>query len=78
MDPRRLLIIGAVLLAAIAAAAPSAWASTYTVTSTANSGVGTLRQAILDADAHAGADTVQFNLPGPGVQTIAITNRCRR
>ncbi len=68
----RLLIVGAFVSAAIAAAAPSAWASTYTVSSNGDAGPGTLRQAILDANAHPGGDTVKFNLPGPG-HTIAIT-----
>jgi parallel beta-helix repeat protein len=49
-------------------------AATFTVTSTANSGSGTLRQAILDANANPGADTIVFNIPGSGVQTIAPTN----
>jgi len=49
-------------------------AATFTVTSTANSGPGTLRQAILDANASPGTDTINFNLPGGGVQTIAPTN----
>jgi hypothetical protein len=46
-------------------------AVTYTVTTTADSGAGTLRQAILDANANAGADTIQFNIVGSGVHTIA-------
>jgi IPT/TIG domain len=46
-------------------------AATFTVTTTADSGAGSLRQAILDANAAAGADTIAFNIPGSGVQTIA-------
>ena len=46
-------------------------ANTYTVTSTADSGAGTLRQAILDANANPGADTIAFNIAGSGVHTIA-------
>jgi hypothetical protein len=46
-------------------------ANTYTVTSTADTGAGTLRQAITDANGHAGADTVAFNIGGSGVHTIA-------
>lgn len=34
----------------------------YTVTNTSNSGAGSLRQAITDANAHAGTDTIQFNI----------------
>jgi hypothetical protein len=51
-----------------------ATANTYTVTSTADSGAGTLRQAILDANANPGADTIAFNIVGSGVQTIAPTS----
>ena len=41
------------------------------VTSTDDSGDGSLRQAILDSNASVGvADTIQFNVDGGGVQTI--------
>jgi hypothetical protein len=46
-------------------------ADTYTVTSTGDSGTGTLRQAITDANAHPGADEIHFNIAGSGVHTIA-------
>ena len=46
-------------------------AATFTVTTTADSGPGTLRQVILDANGNAGADTITFAIPGTGVQTIA-------
>ena len=52
--------------------------NTYTVTSTADSGAGTLRQAILDANANPGADTIAFNIVGSGVHTIAPASACRR
>jgi hypothetical protein len=45
-------------------------AATYTVTTTADSGAGSLRQAILDANTNAGADTIAFDVPGSGVHTI--------
>ena len=48
--------------------------STYTVTNVNDSGPGSLRQAILDANANAGADTVQFQIPGTGVHTITPTS----
>jgi parallel beta-helix repeat protein len=41
-------------------------AATMTVTNTADSGAGSLRQAILDANSNAGADTIAFNIPGSG------------
>jgi hypothetical protein len=47
---------------------------TFTVTNTNNSGAGSLRQAILDANANAGADVITFNISPGGVQTIAPTS----
>jgi|GEM_PF-2345907 len=58
------------LAAALGSAAPAAHADTYTVTTTADSGAGSLRQALLDANARAGMDTIAFDIPGAGVQTI--------
>ncbi|HTY41404.1 MAG TPA: S-layer homology domain-containing protein [Thermoanaerobaculia bacterium] len=52
-------------------AALTASATTYTVTNTGDSGAGSLRQAITDANAHPGADTIAFDVPGAGVHTIA-------
>jgi Domain of unknown function (DUF4394)/Calx-beta domain len=49
---------------------PTAAAATFTVINTDDSGPGSLRQAILDANATAGQDTIAFNIPGGGVQTI--------
>ena len=44
--------------------------ATYTVTTTADSGPGSLRQAILDANANPGTDAIAFAIPGTGVRTI--------
>jgi hypothetical protein len=44
---------------------------TLMVTNTNDSGPGSLRQAILDANATPGADTIDFNIPGTGVHTIS-------
>jgi hypothetical protein len=41
----------------------------FTVTTAADSGLGSLRQALLDANGTAGADTIQFAI-GSGLQTI--------
>lgn len=41
------------------------------VTNTNDSGPGSLRQAINDANAHTGFDQIAFNIPGAGVKTIA-------
>ncbi len=46
--------------------------ATYTVTNTNDSGAGSLRQAILDANANAGLDTINFSISGTGVHTIAL------
>ena len=45
-------------------------ATIYTVTNTNDSGSGSLRQAILDANANAGMDSIYFNIPGDGPHTI--------
>jgi hypothetical protein len=48
--------------------------SSYAVTNTNDSGAGSLRQAILDANKHAGADTITFAI-GSGPKTIVPTKR---
>jgi hypothetical protein len=60
-----------VLSVLLASAAAVGAADTYMVTSTGDTGPGTLRQAILDANAHPGADTIAFDIAGSGVHTIA-------
>ena len=45
--------------------------SVYTVTTTADEGAGSLRQAIDDANAAPGADEIRFDVPGEGVRTVA-------
>jgi hypothetical protein len=49
----------------------TAAATTFTVSNTNDSGPGSLRQAILDANANPGLDTINFNIPGAGVHTIS-------
>ncbi|HYD60493.1 MAG TPA: DUF4347 domain-containing protein [Noviherbaspirillum sp.] len=44
--------------------------ATYTVANTNDSGAGSLRQAILDANANAGSDIINFNIGGGGLQTM--------
>jgi hypothetical protein len=44
------------------------------VINTNDSGAGSLRQAILDANTAAGADEVIFRLPGNGMKTITLTS----
>jgi len=66
----------AVAAFALALLAPApAHAATFVVTSTADSGPGTLRQAILDANAQTGGfacngHDISFAIPGAGVHTI--------
>ena len=45
--------------------------STFLVESTVDAGPGSLRQAILDANATSGGDVIDFAIPGDGVHTIA-------
>lgn len=45
----------------------------FSVTTTSDSGPGSLRQAILDANARAGADTIVFGI-GTGIQTITLSS----
>ncbi len=59
-------------LAVLSVALPLS-AATFTVTNTSDSGAGSLRQAILDANANPGADTIAFAIPGAGVHTIVLT-----
>ena len=44
--------------------------STFTVTNTLDSGAGSLRWAIDEANASAGPDEIAFNIPGPGPHSI--------
>ena len=59
------LLVGSVL---------GGYAATYTVTNTNDSGAGSLRQAIIDANASVGADIINFNIPGGGTFTISPTS----
>ena len=52
------------------APASIAFADTFTVINTDDTGAGSLRQAMTDANAHIGLDTIAFNIPGSGVHTI--------
>lgn len=46
----------------------------FTVTNTNDSGAGSLRQAISDANALPGLDTITFNIAGAGVHTINVAS----
>ncbi|MCW5845474.1 MAG: hypothetical protein KIT77_29750, partial [Caldilinea sp.] len=60
------------VLAQVGLSTPVVRAAQFAVTSTADSGAGTLRQAILDANGSAGADIITFNLPAGS--TIALSS----
>ena len=57
---------------ALATLCAGAQGATFTVTNTNDAGSGSLRQAILDANALAGADTIAFNIPGTGPHSIQV------
>ncbi len=70
---RRSWMIFAAVLGGLLTAVPAS-ADTYVVTNTNNSGTGSFRQAIHDTNNHAGADTIEFNIPGDGPHTISPTS----
>ncbi|HYV09388.1 MAG TPA: Calx-beta domain-containing protein [Pyrinomonadaceae bacterium] len=49
-------------------------ATTFVVTNTNDSGAGSLRQAILDANANPGSDVITFNV-GSGLKTIMLASK---
>jgi hypothetical protein len=64
-------LLGSASMFALLALHPRAQAATFTVTNTNDSGTGSLRQAILDANSSGDADTIEFAIPGDGPFTIA-------
>ncbi|MBL8243938.1 MAG: hypothetical protein JNL89_07110, partial [Rhodanobacteraceae bacterium] len=64
----RHLLSGSVLMFA----ALSAQAATFTVTSTAATGAGSLADAITQANNAAGADTINFGIAGTGVKILTV------
>ncbi|MCM3905878.1 MAG: hypothetical protein ND866_29665 [Pyrinomonadaceae bacterium] len=46
----------------------------FTVTNVNDSGPGSLRQALQDSNNTGGTDTITFNIPGAGVQTITLSS----
>ncbi|MCH7756255.1 hypothetical protein IH970_14180, partial [candidate division KSB1 bacterium] len=49
-------------------------ADVFAITNTNDSGSGSLRQAILDANANPGKDEIVFNIPGAGPHTVQPTS----
>ena len=62
----------------VSTAVLAAVGTVYTVTNTNNSGAGSLRQAITDANGHAGADTIQFQHPADRRQPRLLPEQQRR
>lgn len=63
-------LLAALIGSALSASAPAA---ILTVTTTADSGLGSLRQALLDSNASVGvADTISFAIPGAGPHTVTL------
>ena len=54
--------------------APSHAQTTFTVTNTSDSGPGSLRAAVNDANAATGDDRIEFDITGSGPHTIALTS----
>ena len=48
--------------------------ATFTVTNTDDTGAGSFRQAILNANANPGADVINFQIAGSGIPTISLLN----
>jgi photosystem II stability/assembly factor-like uncharacterized protein len=48
--------------------------TTFNVLNTNDAGPDSLRQAIMNVNSGAGGDTIAFNVPGPGVHTIALSS----
>ena len=72
---RKRFWIVALVLALVLALLPVrhiAWAATYTVTNTQDSGAGSLRQAITDANNHSGPDTIEFDELQSGLRREGI------
>jgi VCBS repeat-containing protein len=72
---RRAVLLFIVMSATLMLVANSAYAEDFTVINTDNSGNGSLRQAIVDANdevTHPGADKIAFGISGTGPHTIAL------
>jgi hypothetical protein len=68
------LLVAALTTLSLMLTAGPAHAEDFTVTNALDSGGGSLRQAILDANDNEGADTIKFNIPVEAVHTISPTS----
>ena len=66
-----LALVVAVVASAFGPRVERAYALSFTVTTTADAGVGSLRQALTDANTTPGPIVIGFSIPGSGVHTIA-------
>ena len=66
------LYYGSSIRAQYAPNVPSRPFAVFTVTNTFDNGAGSLRQAITDSNNAGGTDTINFDIPGSGVRTIAL------
>lgn len=48
------------------------WSATFTVTTAADAGAGSLRQAISDSNSNVGFDTIEFNIPAGQCQASGV------
>ena len=69
----RVLVVLAFAAVAVVAQAAPAMAATFTVTTTADSGAGSLRQAITDSNGAGPGNTIAFAIPGSGPHVISPT-----
>ena len=72
---KSLIYWSAIIASAFFLASSPGAGATFTVTSTNNSGVGTLSQAITGANGVVGTSTIVFDLPGSGPHTIELTSQ---
>ncbi|WP_440223860.1 hypothetical protein ACQQ2N_01285 [Dokdonella sp. MW10] len=67
-------LIRALAALSVCTATAAAHAATFTVTTAADTGAGSLRAAITSANAAAGTDTIVFAIPGSGPHTITLAS----
>jgi hypothetical protein len=70
----RLMLVVLCVSAGIAGTSAGGFAAEFEVSTIADDGYGSLRQAILDANDNPGRDRIRFNIPGDGIHTIRVTN----
>jgi hypothetical protein len=69
----RYIGLGGLCVLRLSVASAIAEASTFTVTNGADSGAGSLRQAMTEANAACGSNTIEFAIPGVGPHAIALS-----